>query len=495
MDVVLGVALTVERVQLVLVEGRHGEGRILAHDEFRVDHRGGVESASTTEHVINAVLGTYAVATANGNTVHRIAITWTDAMSMEAGLLLDALDEIELPGVVAVTGYDAVESLAGQIAVATGTPSVAVCLAEGLSAPVCYIAVVHSEGAETLHIRSRALHTADRRQLALSVRGACAELTTDLDQGLAVFAAGSATPITGMLATELNSMMSRPVTIPEDAAYAFARAAALASGGMHRQRCRTVDSVGDVVELRPPAPSIFVPRTAKLLDLPVGMHTSASPAASDSEASKRVRRLTTVVAASVLVLVSSLSMAIGGQLFGDTTTTAQATPPPSANQPEQAPVVQQAAQDTVVPAQPSSATAPPAPEPAAPAPAAASAVAAPTMPAAPAPPNNPLQLLATVAGPQLAAINQGLHGDVPPVGDPALNGAALQVAQAVAPPVIAGAQQPLDVPAVPPLIDQPVTLPPIKDLIDSIRQDRQGEDQHFGDIPPPSTPYYQPPAP
>ncbi|MGH3584633.1 MAG: hypothetical protein ACRDUB_23805, partial [Mycobacterium sp.] len=135
-----------------------------------------------------------------------------------------------------------------------------------------------------------------------------------------------------------------------------------------------------------------------------------------------------------------------------------------------------------------------------------------------APPPNPLQLLAAVAGPQLAMLNQGLHGGAlpgrtapganpltalapgalppnPAMGDPALNNAAFQVAQAVVPPALERADQPMNLPAVPPVTDKPIDLPPLRDMIDGVRPDRQNEDAHFGvNVPKPDTPYYQLPG-
>ena len=504
MDIVLGVALTADSVRFVLAGGRYGDGELLGQDSFFVDRRGGVESASVVEHVVNAVLGTYAVATANANTVRTIAVTWTDAVAVEAGLLLDALDEVGLPGVVPVTGCDAVESVAASLCAQDGRGSAAVCLVEGSTAPTAFIACVHTADG-IRRVRSRVVPAGDLGQLALSVRGASAEFGIG---EMGVFAAGSAASVVGPLAAQLNSLLSTPVVIPRDAGFAFARGAALAAG-------RTIAGLPGLLELPaeadpgrgtvPPAPPvIFVPRTAKLLDIPVqDVEPRAVSGAHRKANSRSVRRLSAVVAGGAAVFISSVSMLLGGQLFGGVRDTAQASAHTgdlelSAASRQQLPV-EPVTGPPAAAAAPASASPPPTPETPPQAVASAAPVAAPgpltpiaTAPAAAA--ANPLQLLAMLVGPQLAAINQAGHGAVPAVSDPALNAAALQVAQSVAGPAIASAQQPVDIPAVPPVSDQPVTLPPIADIVDSVRPDRQDDAQHFGDIPEPSTPYYQPPG-
>lgn len=528
MDVVLGIALTVDSVRLVLVEGSGG-GDLIDQDIFDVDRSGGVESATVTEHIVNAVLGTYGVAAANGHHVERIAVTWTDDAAEDADLLIEALGEVGLPNVVAITGCDAAETFVEQMASAAGESCAAACLIEGTQAPVAYIAVMHAAGG-VRRMRSRVVDAADHRQLALSVRGACAECAAEADE-VAVYAAGSAGVLTGMLAGELNSTLSTQVTIPQNAALAFARGAALTNAGAHRRLhvvgARSAMAAGGGSGIGLPAPALFVPRTAKLMAIP-GVGTAAAPASAPAVAvttpdhSRQLRMLTAVVGGGVLAFVAAVSMYVGSQLRTSDEQTSEAKPRPA----NVAPAAAEAPAPQAAPA-PDAAAAPAAPPPAAPqlppapaAPAVPAAVTVVAPPAAPAPavPPNPLQLLAAVAGPQLAALNQGLHGGAmpgstapgvnplsalvpgalppnPAAGDPALNNAAFQVAQAVVPPALDRADQPVDLPAVPPVTDKPINLPPLRDIIDGVRPDRQNEDAHFGvNVPKPDSPYYQPPG-
>ncbi|SCX28883.1 hypothetical protein [Mycolicibacterium fluoranthenivorans] len=530
MDVVLGIALTVDSVRLVLVEGSGGVGDLIDQDIFDVDRSGGVESATVTEHIVNAVLGTYGVAAANGHHVERIAVTWTDDAAEDADLLIEALGEVGLPNVVAITGCDAAETFVEQMASAAGESCAAACLIEGTQAPVAYIAVMHAAGG-VRRMRSRVVDAADHRQLALSVRGACAECAAEADE-VAVYAAGSAGVLTGMLAGELNSTLSTQVTIPQNAALAFARGAALTNAGAHRRLhvvgARSAMAAGGGSGISLPAPTLFVPRTAKLMAIP-GVGTAAAPASAPAVAvttpdhSRQLRMLTAVVGCGVLAFVAAVSMYVGSQLRTGDEQTAEAKPRPANVAPAaaetpapQAAPTPDAAAAPAAPPPPAAPQLPPAP--AAPAVPAAVTVVAPPAAPAPAVPPNPLQLLAAVAGPQLAALNQGLHGGAmpgstapganplsalapgalppnPAAGDPALNNAAFQVAQAVVPPALDRADQPVNLPAVPPVTDKPINLPPLRDIIDGVRPDRQNEDAHFGvNVPKPDSPYYQPPG-
>lgn len=525
MDVVLGVALTVDSVRLVLIEGS-GDGSLIDQDTFDIDRSGGVQSATVTEHVVNAVLGTYGVASANGHTVERIAVTWTDDAAEDADLLIEALGEVGMPNVVAVTGCDAAETFVEQMAAATGETCAAACLIEGTHAPVAYIAVMHAAGG-VRRMRSRVVDAADHRQLALSVRGACAECAAEADE-VAVFAAGSAGMLTGMLAGELNSTLATQVTIPQNASLAFARGAALTHAGAQRRLqvvgARSVVAAGGGSGVGVARPTLFVPRTAKLMAIPGITDTAAATAAptvvaAGPDHSRQLRTLTAVVGGGVLAFVAAVSMYVGSQLRdgGEQTTAAKSRPAevaPAAAAVLEAPPAPEPAAAAPAPAPPPAAPQLP-PAPAAPAVPAAVTVVSPPAPAAP---PNPLQLLAAVAGPQLAALNQGLHGGplpgstapganplsalapgaLPPnpaAGDPALNNAAFQVAQAVVPPALDRADQPVDIPPVPPVTDKPINLPPLRDIIDGVRPDRQNEDAHFGvNVPKPDSPYYQPPG-
>ncbi|WP_090516288.1 hypothetical protein [Mycolicibacterium neworleansense] len=99
--------------RLLLVEGTRGDGSVIDRESFGADTRIGVEQPGFRDQVVSAVIDTRAAAPANGYTVARVALTWTDAVSSEARLVLDALEELGLTNVAVVSSADALEAAAG----------------------------------------------------------------------------------------------------------------------------------------------------------------------------------------------------------------------------------------------------------------------------------------------------------------------------------------------------------------------------------------------
>lgn len=366
MDVVIGIAMTSRDARLLLVEGSCGDGAVIDHDSFEVDTRTGVEQPGFSEHVVSAVLGTYAAASANGNTVVRVALTWTAAVSIEAKLVLDSLLEAGITNVAVAPTSDALRAAAEYTCTTTGRDSIALCVVEP---DVTLLAVtgVSDDGAQ--HMRSRLLDGADQAATVLALRGACDSFGEPID---AVVIAGS-DPGLKSLVEEVNSVMERPVALSDDAAFLMGRGALLASAGI--QHPETDEATG----------SIFVPRAARLAVAPELDEPDAD--APTLAKDPLVRTLTMVVVTAVLVLAGSLFVALaveGGD--GD--------PPPQASKP--------AARAEPLP--------PPAPAPEAPPVLMPPPPAAAPPPMAPAQPPNPL-LVAALSNPQINAVAQKV---VPP---------------------------------------------------------------------------------
>lgn len=112
MDVVIGIAMTSRDAQLLLVEGSGGDGAVIDHDSFDADTHIGIEHPGFRDHVVNAVIDSRAAAPANGHTVTRVALTWTDAVTSEAKLVLDDLEELGIAKVAVVSTTDALEAAA-----------------------------------------------------------------------------------------------------------------------------------------------------------------------------------------------------------------------------------------------------------------------------------------------------------------------------------------------------------------------------------------------
>lgn len=225
MDVVIGIAVTSRDVRLLLVEGAHGDGAVIDHDSPIAGTRVGVDDPGFREHVVNAVTDTHAAAPANGYTVTRIALTWTDAVANEAKLVLDALEEVGIANVVEVSGTDALEAAAEHTAHIADCDSIALCVVEPDETMVAVLGAEGEDGARRL--RSRHLDGPDEATAVLALRGVCDSFPEPI---AAVAIAGSA-PDAESLVEEVDSVMSRPVVIGDDAALLLARGALLASSG------------------------------------------------------------------------------------------------------------------------------------------------------------------------------------------------------------------------------------------------------------------------
>ncbi|MGA5543781.1 DUF7159 family protein [Mycobacterium sp. NPDC051198] len=223
MDVVIGIAMTSRDARLLLVEGTHGDGAVIDHDSLDTDTRIGVEHPGFHEYVVKAVLDTYADAPANGCTVTRVTLTWTDAADAHAKLVLDALAEQGVANVAVVSTTDALEAAAEYTVQVADCDSIALCVVEPEETMLAVIGDEQEDGARRL--RSRRLDGADEATAVLALRGICESFPEPIAE---VAIAGSA-PDAESLVEEVNSVMSRPVVLGDDAALLLARGALLAS--------------------------------------------------------------------------------------------------------------------------------------------------------------------------------------------------------------------------------------------------------------------------
>ncbi|MFV8167061.1 hypothetical protein ACNQVK_33950 [Mycobacterium sp. 134] len=223
MDVVIGIAMTSRDARLLLVEGTHGGGAVIDHKSLDADDRAGVEHSGFRERVVNAVIDTRDAAPANGYTVARVALTWTDAVASEARLVLDALEELGITNAALVSTADALEATADYTVQIADCDSIALCVVEPEET---MLAVIGAEGEDgTRRLRSRHLDGTDAATAVLALRALCDSFPEPIAE---VAIAGSA-PGAESLVEEVNSVMARPVVLGDDAALVLARGALLAS--------------------------------------------------------------------------------------------------------------------------------------------------------------------------------------------------------------------------------------------------------------------------
>ncbi|BDY29167.1 DUF7159 family protein [Mycolicibacterium mageritense] len=286
MDVVIGIAMTTHDARILLVEGSRGDGAVIDHDSFDADTRVGVEQPGFSEHVVSAVLGTYAAASANGNTVVRVALTWTDAVAIEADLVIEALDQLGITNVAVISASDAVDAAAHHMA-ADG--SVALCVIEP---DTTMLAVLGAEIDGTRPQRSRRLDAPDVATTVLALRGMCDSFSEPVTS---VVIGGSADDVDRVV--DKLSSDSRPVKRSDEAALLLGRGALLASADSTRGESADTSA------------SVFVPRAARLSAAPELAETDEDDA-SAHKGDPVVRTLSAVVAAAVLTLAVSLFFAM-----------------------------------------------------------------------------------------------------------------------------------------------------------------------------------------
>ena len=223
MDVVIGIAMTSRDARLLLVEGAQGDGAVIDHDSLDTDTRIGVEHPGFHEYVVNAVLDTYADAPANGYTVTRVALTWTGAVDAHAKLVLDALAEQGGAKVAMVSTADALEAAVEYTVQVADCDSIALCVVEPEETMLAVIGAEQEDG--TRRLRSRRLDEADEATAVLALRGVC----ESFPEPIAEVAVSGSAPDAESLVEEINSVMSRPVVLGDDAALLLARGALLAS--------------------------------------------------------------------------------------------------------------------------------------------------------------------------------------------------------------------------------------------------------------------------
>ena len=259
------------------------------------------------------------------NRLHAIGVTWANEAEAAASIVLDALAARGLGNVITVSEEEAADALAMGIAGRGGYSDVAVCIVDPDDA---LVALVGADGVTTERVEP----TADDMLAVLDRSDARPE---------AIFIFGSADDFDETASSLYGAAV--PIITAAEADLALARGAALASA----QAVNTLDNQ------------------------PARWHMPS-----------RIGALTTVLAASVVVFVVSLSVALGLGLTPDTdSTVGQRDTAATADQPAKVPTA-----PSVVQAVPKRVPAAPPPPPAAPPPEAPPPVAQTTVEAAAPPP-------------------------------------------------------------------------------------------------------------
>ncbi len=258
MDLVLGLSIGTTAIQWVLVEGASGEGDTI--------DSGTVEVATLDPAALS---DPFPLADA-GDRFHAVGITWATEAEATATAVMETLAARIGENVIAVSEVEAAESLASGIRSIAGYDDLAVCIVE---ADAAVLAVV-SGGAVIVDRIERPQDDPEAAELASSVLDGLDDDDSPRD---AVFVLGSADDVDAVVSAVENATES-PVISAAEAHLALARGAALASA-------HAVNGL-DAQLVRRPLRS-------------------------------RIGALSSVVAAAVLTLVVSVSVALGLRLTSD----------------------------------------------------------------------------------------------------------------------------------------------------------------------------------
>ena len=225
MDVVLGVSMAPTAVRMVLVEGEDAHGATVDHRCFDLTTDDAAASA------LAGILGTRDSAAEGGHRIIATGVVWNDpaaAARLKSVLRADSIDDVIL-----VSELHAAGALAQAIGLAAGYAHTALMF---LECDTATLAVVRAADGAVVKVASRSLHIPDAAaELQMMVVG-LERLPT---RPQALFMVGSGVDV-AVLKSLVAVSTSLPVHIPEDAALALARGAALAAVNTPRYDASTV---------------------------------------------------------------------------------------------------------------------------------------------------------------------------------------------------------------------------------------------------------------
>jgi hypothetical protein len=231
-DIVLGVSMTPTTVRMVLVEGEKADGSIVDHDTFDVTaNDGSATSLSAAEQVVEAVLGTKESAAAGGHHLKSIGVTWSD--HAEASTLRDALAARGVADVMLVSDGHAAGALAQAVGRAVGYATTALLFIDRDTAT---LSVVQTDDGSVVKVLSRSLHSDDAMAVLTDMAAAVAAQDSPPD---GMFVVGSGVDVSSVK-SHLETLVSLPVSAPDEPEIALARGAALASANAPAFEATTV---------------------------------------------------------------------------------------------------------------------------------------------------------------------------------------------------------------------------------------------------------------
>jgi hypothetical protein len=221
MEIVLGVSMTTTTVRMVLVEGEKADGFTIESGAFDTAAADGVPRGSPSEQVSAAILATQQSALSSGHQLVVSGVTWIDEPASAS--LRDSIAARGLDNVVLVSEQHAAGALAQTVGRALGYDTTAVMLFKPGTAT---LSIVNSADGSIVEARTLSLDSIEATEV-LPEMVALLKAAEWRPQG--VFVVGSDMDVRSVK-SNLESLISQPVIVPEEPELALARGAALAAG-------------------------------------------------------------------------------------------------------------------------------------------------------------------------------------------------------------------------------------------------------------------------
>ncbi|WP_244184978.1 DUF7159 family protein [Mycobacterium scrofulaceum] len=219
----LGVSMAPASIQMVVLEGEYADGATVEEDVFDVATADEAATASASDQVLAAILGTQEGAADAGLEVSSIGVTWTD--QLEAAALHDALTAHRIENVMLVSAFLAATALAQNVGAAMGYERTAVMFVEPDTAT---LAVVETFDGSIPDVYKQPLYAESYDSAAAQLGGMIAGLERLEAAPDGVLVVGSGVDIVP-LKPALQTATTLAVSVPEEPQTALARGAALAS--------------------------------------------------------------------------------------------------------------------------------------------------------------------------------------------------------------------------------------------------------------------------
>jgi len=221
-DIVLGVSLAPDSVQMVLLQGENADGATVDEKEFAITAADDSPTVSASDRAIAAILGTREDAAGAGLELSAVGVACTD--QLEAKAVRDALAAHTLENVMLVSAFFAATSLTQSVGGAMGYERTAVLFVEPDTAT---LAVVETSDGSVTDVQKEQLNSTSGEIATAELMEMVAGLDELPTRPGGLFVVGSGVDV-APIKPHLEEATSLSVSSPEEPETALARGAALA---------------------------------------------------------------------------------------------------------------------------------------------------------------------------------------------------------------------------------------------------------------------------